>query len=202
MHRRIVILFFLSLTVAPFVLSGCGAPSEPTASAPSQKVQVVGFDLDDTLVFSTPSFQQGFDRADEPFTEEFWSIVNSSDAQHSCVKPEAAELVREHRKKGRKLYVITARQPTGGEAVRRFVEFEFGIPRDHVYFEPEDKTERLKTLGIDIYYGDSDSDITDARDAEIKPVRIQRNPESNYDEKYTPGKFDEKILKNTAGHEC
>jgi acid phosphatase class B len=193
-----VVLFYVFLIVLPFILPGCGTSTDQPAS----DVQVVGFDLDDTLVFSTPAFEQGFDRAEEPFSEEFWSIVNSSDTQHSCTKPEVAEKVRKHRKKGHKIYVITARESVNGEALRRFVESEFGIPRDHVYFEPDDKTERLKTLGIDIYYGDSDSDITDSQEADVKPIRIQRNPESNYDKKYTPGTFDEKVLENTAGHEC
>ncbi len=198
MNRRTTLLFVVPLIALAFILPGCSG----TTDQPPSEIQEVGFDLDDTLVFSTPAFEQGFDRAGEPFSREFWGIVNTSDAQHSCIKPATAERVREHRKKGRELYVITARKPTNSQAVRRFVELEFGIPRDHVYFEPDDKTERLKTLDIDIYYGDSDSDIKDAQEADIRAIRIQRNPKSDYDEKYTPGKFDEKVLNNTAAHNC
>jgi len=198
LNRRAVLFVLVLLTFAPVTLTGCGTSS----TKPTTNVQEVGFDLDDTLVFSTPAFERGFDRTGKAFSKTFWSVVNTSDAKHSCIKPEAAELVRKHRKQGRELFVITARQPVRADAVRRFVELEFGIPRDHVFFEPEDKTERLKTLGIDIYYGDSDSDISDAQEANIKPIRVQRNPKSNYDEKYNPGKFGEEILEDTADHNC
>jgi hypothetical protein len=33
-------------------------------------------------------------------------------------------------------------------------------------------------------------------------VRVQRNPKSNYQEKYNPGKFDERVLEETASHNC
>ncbi|MGM0380677.1 MAG: hypothetical protein ACQEP7_01705, partial [bacterium] len=54
----------------------------------------------------------------------------------------------------------------------------------------------------DVYFGDSDSDITDGRKAGITAVRIQRSDKSNYDKKYNPGNYDEIIIESTTEHDC
>jgi acid phosphatase (class B) len=199
MQKKIQTLLFILLFVP--VLPACN--SSPSSTQTSQSaVKEVGFDLDDTLVFSSPAFENAFRKDVEPFSDKFWGVVNASDADHSCIKPRTKKILMKHKKKGREIYIITAREPHNTEPARRFVHKTFGIPKDHLYFEPNGKTRRLKQLGIDIYYGDSNSDITDAQAADIKSIRVQRSPESNYQEKYDPGKYGEKVLKNSASHVC
>lgn len=199
--QKTAVLVLLLLFTA-LALPGCGGDTTPTESATEADVSKVGFDLDDTLVFSTPAFQRGFNSDAEPFSDEFWSVVNGSDSAVSCIKPATFRLLKNHQRKGHEVYVITARKGVNPGPARTFVNETFDVPEDHLYFEPDGKTERLKKLGIDVYYGDSDSDIKDAREAGIKAVRIQRSPESNYQEKYNPGRFDEKVLEETASHDC
>lgn len=200
--RRRVALHVVMVLLAVGLLAGCGGNTAPPESSPDSRVTKVGFDLDDTLVFSTPAFKKGFNADVESFSEDFWSIVNRSDSAVSCVKPVTARLLENHRRKGHEIYVITAREGHNTEPAREFVNEEFDVPEDHLYFEPDGKTERLESLGIDVYYGDSDSDIEDARAAGIEAVRVQRSPESNYQEKYNPGEFDERVLEETASHDC
>lgn len=192
----LVCLVIVCLTAASLV--GCGTGQQSS----SEPIREVAFDLDDTLVFSTPAFDRAFNRAVEPFSDQFWAVVNSLDSRYSCIKPETVDLVEKHRRKNRELYVITAREPHNADEVREFIQSTFNIPKDHVYFEPDGKTQRLKALKIDLYYGDSDSDIEDARNAGVRGVRIQRSPKSSYDDSYSPGRYGETVLNNTAGHRC
>jgi len=202
MGRRILVSFLIVFLVLTLPACNSSTSTSSNSSGSNNAIQEVGFDLDDTLVFSSPAFQQAFEKDVEPFSREFWSVVNASDAEHSCIKPSVKKLLEKHQRKGREIYVITAREPHNTEPARTFVHRTFGIPRDHLFFEPDGKTRRFKKLGIDIYYGDSNSDITDAQAADIKSVRIQRSPKSNYQKKYDPGRFGEKVLENTASHEC
>lgn len=200
-NRRVLNVFVVLLFAV--TLTGCSnGSSTQTKSESQQRVEEVGFDLDDTLLFSTPAFNHAFDQEVKPFSDQFWSIVNASDAGHSCLKPRTINLLEKHRDKGREIFVITAREPHNTGPVKKYLNERFDIPKDHVFFEPDGKTERLKELGIDIYYGDSDSDIKDAKEAEIKAIRVQRSPQSSYDKKYHPGKFDETIIENSASHQC
>ena len=190
------------LLLVVVVLPGCGASTSPPENSPEAKVTKVGFDLDDTLVFSTPAFQKGFNSDADPFSDEFWSIVNRSDSAVSCVKTATLRLLKNHQRKGHEVYVITARKGVNTGPTRKFISETFDVPEEHLYFEPDGKTRRLKKLGVDVYYGDSDSDIRDAREAGITAIRIKRSPKSNYQEKYNPGKFDERVLEETASHDC
>lgn len=201
-QRRTTVVSIVLILLSVVLLPGCGTNTSSPGDASNPEVRKVGFDLDDTLVFSTPAFQRGFSADVDPFSDEFWSIVNRSDSAASCVKPATLRILKNHQRKGHELYVITARRGVNTEPVRDFVSSTFGIPKDHLYFEPDGKTERLKELGVDVYYGDSDSDIKDAREGDIKAVRIQRSPKSNYQEKYNPGTFDERVLEGTASHDC
>ncbi|MFH1414693.1 MAG: HAD family acid phosphatase [Elusimicrobiota bacterium] len=158
---------------------------------------VVGFDIDDTLLFSTPAFEKGFQSKERPFSQGFWEIVNFSDEGNSVIKKTAALILEDHRSKGADIYVITARHPPGSTVLKKFLKKNFGIEEDRVFFETEGKTMRLKSIGVDIFYGDSDSDITAALEAGAIPYRIMRAPESSYRKKYNPGKYRENIIKDS-----
>ena len=56
----------------------------------------------------------------------------------------------------------------------------------------------LKALHVDVFFGDSNSDIKAALDAGAYPVRVQRSTASSYTYSYTPGKYGELVLANTA----
>jgi acid phosphatase (class B) len=162
------------------------------------EVTRVGFDIDDTLLFSSPAFNAA--KAEHPFgTDEFWAMVNRSDREHSIVKVRTREIVEEWKAAGAEVWAITARPGTEGDPVRDFISETFGIPRENVYFE-KPKTERIRGLGIQIFYGDSDSDIKDAQEAGAIGIRILRSPNSSYRNKdgtlrkYHPGIHGEEIV--------
>ncbi len=157
----------------------------------------VGFDVDDTLLFSTPAFEQAFKSRSQPFSPEFWEIVNSSDQQLSVVKKKTLSLLRKHQKNGDLIFIITARHPPGGDKLKEFLEKRFQVAKKNIFFETQGKAERMRQLELDIFYGDSDSDITAALEAGVKPYRIKRASESSYTKKYHPGKFGEEIIENS-----
>lgn len=197
------VALFLLLATFSITLFSCGSESSNHYEIPdNEQIQAVGFDFDDTLAYSSPAFDRGFDQAQEPFSPEFWKVVNASDENVSCLKPTVVNILEQHQDAGHQIYVITARQGHGGDAWKQYVSETFSIPKENAYFEPNGKTQRIRELGIDIYYGDSNSDITAAQQAGIKPIRIQRSSESNYQAKYNPGKYDEEIVENTASHDC
>ncbi|MFB6346223.1 MAG: HAD family acid phosphatase [bacterium] len=195
--KQSVTVLVVILTVSVMV-SGCIESNQES----SDEITRVGFDLDDTLIFSTPGFKEGFEREVEPFSPQFWSIVNRSDKEYSCRKPKTLALLRKHRGKGDEIFVITAREPHNEQSVRKFLRTEFKIPPENVYFEPDGKEDLLKKLKIDLYYGDSDSDIKAARGAGSKAIRIQRHPGSSYRRSYNPGRFGETVIDNSAEHDC
>ena len=174
----------ISLIAALLLLASCSS------------TQKVGFDIDDTLLFSTPAFTKGFDEA-ERFSEEFWFIVNQYEVTEDMVKVKAEEILKEHLKNGDEVFVITARKGEGGEKLKDYIVKRFNIKRDNIYFEPFGKIDRIKSLGLAIFYGDADSDISDAIAGGAKGIRILRSPDSSNKGKYNPGKFNEEIIKGS-----
>jgi acid phosphatase (class B) len=157
----------------------------------------VGFDLDDTLLFSTPAFKVGFDTA--PFdTYDFWVAVNTSDDGRSTIKTSVKAIYDSHVDNGDTVYIITARKDIDSDAVRNVCHELFGIAKDHIYFEPNGKAERIRQLDITIFYGDSDTDIKDAYEAGATGIRIERSTDSSYKTNYTPGIYNEVVIPNTT----
>jgi acid phosphatase (class B) len=190
----------------------------------------VGFDIDDTLLFTTPTFARGFATGGTPGPTDitFWTQTNGCDAGcpaatitlpdgttkqlpanvASTVKAKALELVDYHRACGQEVYAITARPDINGDPLRDYLVAELGFDRDHIFFEPDldqpgnaaGKTDRIQSLALDVFYGDSDSDITDARKVPgVLPIRFQRSPRSSNRKdgrlnKYHPGYYGEAIV--------
>jgi acid phosphatase class B len=202
-------------------------------------VRAVAFDVDDTLAYTTPTFVRAFATGAQPKPDDvlFWSHANACDvgcaesvlalpdgstralpaAAPSVAKSAALALIRQHRARGHKVYAITARPDIGGDGLRSYLESAFGFQRSEIFFEPDidapgnpkGKTDRIESLDLDIFYGDSDSDITDAaaafvdasgaRRKEVRAVRFLRSPRSSNRKagklaKYNPGYFGERIL--------
>lgn len=180
---------FCSLILALLLFSA--APS----AAP--KPLRVGFDLDDTLVFSTPAFSYAYRKGGTGTGASFWALVNSYPLSKQLIKRKAVALLRAHQRKQAKIFIITARRPAGKQPVVAFVSTNFNIPPAHIHFEPRGKTRRMRRLRLDIFYGDSDSDIRDAQTAGVRGIRILRSPRSSYKRNYNPGKFGEPIVKGS-----
>ena len=60
--------------------------------------------------------------------------------------------------------------------------------------DPNTKHLHLGQGNYILYFGDSDSDITEARRARVMALRVRRNPKSSYWEDYNPGTLRELIL--------
>jgi acid phosphatase (class B) len=207
------------------------------AIAPTDGIDVdtpmsVGFDIDDTLLFSTPTFTRAFATGGTPAPTDtvFWTQANSCDPgcpaatitladgttkqlpanDPSGVKERIRELVAAHQASGAEVYAITARPDIAGDALRQYIEAQVGIAADHVFFEPDidqpgnpaGKTDRMAQLALDVFYGDSDSDITDAAKVQgvhVRGIRSLRSPKSSYRSggrlaKYHPGYYGETIV--------
>ena len=191
--------------------------------------KAVGFDIDDTLLFSTPAFARAFATGGAPKPDDvvFWTQANGCDPGcaagtitlpdgtvkqlpanvASPAKDRVRDLVAMHQARGAEVYAITARPDIQGNVVRNYIQAEFGIPADHVFFEPDvdqvgnpaGKTDRMASLKLDVFYGDADSDITDAQKVPVRGVRVLRSPKSSNRKdgrlaKYHPGYFGETIL--------
>jgi len=211
----------------------------PKSSVFFPGVKAVAFDIDDTLMFTSPAFARGFATGGSPKPDDvlFWTHTNGCDAGcpevtitlpngttkvlpangASSPKAKAVELIKYHRAMGHEVYAITARPDINGDSLRDFLESQMGIDAAHIYFEPDmdqthnpaGKTDRIESLNLDIFYGDSDSDITDTLNAfvdssgvrrkKVEPIRFLRSPKSSNRKagmlnKYHPGYFGEPIL--------
>lgn len=151
----------------------------------------VAFDYDDTLVYSTPSFNKAFRSSLQPFSTQFWSVVNSSyDLESPKLVPYSlAWLLRIC---GFKVTIIAARPDVDGEPLRKewrhlAAQFVFNEAR-------ATKHAVLKQGNYVLYFGDSDSDILQGRQAKVFSVRIKRSAKSSYKEDYHPGTLNEFIL--------
>jgi acid phosphatase (class B) len=182
-------------------LSVAYAQQEPQATIPhgqgAANGQKIGFDLDDTLLFSTPAFNKGFRSVHKPFSKRFWALVNKSDKGNSIVKERVRKILDEHKNNGDEIFIITARFPYKTKPLTDFLVETFQIEKENIYFEPRGKAERIKSLKLDIFYGDSDSDISAAIESGAKGMRILRSPSSWYKKKYNPGKYHEHIIENS-----
>ena len=184
-----------------FFLSVAYAQQTPQVIIPHDQGAVkglkIGFDLDDTLLFSTPAFKKGFRSVHKPFSKRFWALVNKSDKGNSIVKEKVRKILNEHKNNGDEIFIITARCPYGTQPLTDFLAETFRIEKGNIYFEPRGKKDRIKSLKLDVFYGDSDSDISAAMQSGAKGIRILRSPNSWYSKKYNPGKYSEYIIENS-----
>ena len=147
----------------------------------------VGFDIDDTVLFSSPGYWRGKktwspDSDDFLHNPAFWEKMNNSWDAFSIPKEVARQLIAMHVKRGDTLFFITGRSPTKTETVTKTLQDNFLIPAANmnpVIFAGDapgqsSKAQWIKAKQIRIFYGDSDSDIRAARESEARPVRVLR----------------------------
>ncbi len=144
----------------------------------------VGFDIDDTVLFSEPMFQYYYEEKGLPID---FGWINSHDNDFSVPITPTIELIHYFRENGHKVYFITARPGQNGDQLAQYLSEVLGYKvRKNVelFFMPKDtlngkkftsKHRKMNELGLDLYYGDSDTDIIAALKAGVHPVRIVRH---------------------------
>lgn len=180
--RTLSILVAIAWVIA--LLGGCVATQNATVSPTPI---IVGFDVDDCVLFSSPSFLA----ADGVAKDTFWTVVNSSSSLSTPID-KVINIARTHLSMGHKVWLITARPRTEGEDLT--ARMQQLLPNCELLFCPKGKTLAMRALHISMFYGDSDSDMEDALAAGAVPVRTVRPIASNYKGKNNPGKFRELVL--------
>jgi acid phosphatase (class B) len=170
----------------------------------------VGFDIDDTVLFSSPGFWRG-KKTFSPDSEDylkvpaFWDKMNNGWDEFSIPKEVARALIAMHVKRGDSIYFGTGRSQTKTESVTKTLQDDFLIPAANmnpVIFAGDKagqntKTEWLQAKSIKVFYGDSDNDITAARDAGARGIRVLRASNSTYKPLPNAGAFGEEVIVNS-----
>ncbi len=179
-------------------------------SLEKQAPMTVGFDIDDTVLFSSPGFYRGkliYSPNDYSYLKnpEFWEKMNNEWDQFSMPKQVGIELVQMHLKRGDKVYFITGRTQTKTETVTKYIQEGLNIPADKmnpVIFAGDTDTKNNKVSWmrdheLKIYYGDADADIAAARELNIRGIRILRAANSSYQPLPKAGQFGEEVVINS-----
>lgn len=182
---------------------------EIAQSLPAKPV-AVGFDVDDTVLFSSPGFYYAFNNTDGPegtnkygpkplSSDLFWKDMSCDFDRFSMPKESARHIIEMHKMRGDKIYFITARPEVKGEILTGLLHRTFkleGQP-NAVFSGKTSKSMFIKKYGISLFYGDSDSDITEAYEAGIRAIRFLRSPISTNKTRYNPGKHGEIVLQDS-----
>lgn len=164
----------------------------------------VGFDIDDTLMFSAPGFYRGSQIYGNRYTSnpEFWKQMNNGWDEFSVPKQVGRDLIAMHLRRHDHIYFVTARSKTDTETVSAILKKSFDIPASDmnpVIFSGSKHGENTKTpwlqqLGIKIYYGDADADIQAAHDANARGIRVLRATNSTYVPHPLAGAMGEEVI--------
>ncbi|RMF09768.1 MAG: hypothetical protein D6762_02895 [Candidatus Neomarinimicrobiota bacterium] len=156
----------------------------------------VGFDIDDTVLYSRYIFEQSPRHSDGSLD---YAWINRQDARLSIPIMPTLDLIRYFRAHHQEVFFITGRQPENGDSLAAYLSQLLGfsvIVNQNLFFAPhtiidgrpvQGKAAVFTALGLDLYYGDADSDILAAYQAHIQPVRIVRHPSSV--DQYAPNYF-------------
>ena len=209
--RAFLLAGWLSLSLA-----GCACAPAPTpvhwltldqlrSSLATTAPTAVGFDIDDTVLFSSPCFyygQQKYSPGSEGYLRnpKFWQEINAGCDQYSVPKQAARAVIELHKQRGDTIYFITGRPATQGEQLTAILQRTFGISQMQpvVFTSGPEKTRFIHDRGLKLYYGDADSDITSAQAAGARPVRIMRAANSTYQPLPVNGALGEEVLVNST----
>jgi acid phosphatase (class B) len=184
--------------------------AELEASLPRAGI-TVGFDIDDTLIFPSPGFEVVLNNTDAPGGKSLygasqkevvanpksWEDLHTTLDRYALPKAAGRQLVEMHKRRGDRIVLITARSGVNGAALdarmRRWFGVDFAEPVVFTAFKP--KTEAIRSRGIAVYYGDSDSDIEYAQAAGARGVRVLRAANAiAYDKLPCFGRFGEDVI--------
>ncbi len=176
---------------------------EIAASLPDEPM-VIGFDVDDTLLFSSPGFHYGRQKYGDDFLShpdkrlKFWAEMNTGLDRFSIPKNVARELLALHAERGDTIYFITGRTLPDGvdETVTDILADYFALadPNPVVFSNGAYKKRFIEEREIELFYGDGDGDIKGAIDAGARGIRILRSAASTYDGAHHPGKYEEAVI--------
>jgi len=181
---------------------------EIARSLEDQSPMNVGFDIDDTVLFSSPGYYYGrqkYSPENKAFTimEEFWNEMNNGLDRFSIPKECARKLIELHKKRGDSIYFITSRTKTKTETVTELLVKTFNLENAHkviftgVKLGENVKIKPIKENKIQIFYGDADSDIEAALEAGIRAIRIMRAVNSTNKPLPKNGSFGEEVMVNS-----
>ena len=169
MKRIVIYILYFSLVVAqPGILN-------------------VGFDVDDTILFSRDVFLSLPDDKRDPVD---YGWINSHDKEFSLFITPTVELINYFHTNGHKVFFITARPGTKGNILAEFLSDELGFSvriNKSLFFSPKEtikgkryttKHRLMKRLKLDLFYGDADTDMIAALKAGVHPVRVVRHETS------------------------
>jgi acid phosphatase (class B) len=124
--------------------------------------------------------------------------MNREFDKFSLPKQSARQLIEMHKGRGDRIVFVTARPQTPDEGLSAVLARTFGLTNPEVVFVGKaGKTDALRRLGVVLYYGDSDSDIIEAREAGCRTVRVLRPAMSTYTGAANPGTFGEDVLESS-----
>ena len=169
MKRIVIYILYFSLVIAqPGILN-------------------VGFDVDDTILFSRDVFLSLPDDKRDP-TDYAW--INSHDKDYSLFITPTVELINYIHTNGHNVFFITARPGTKGNILAEFLADELGFSvrvNKNLFFSPKEtikgkryttKHRLMKRLKLDLFYGDADTDMVAALKAGVHPVSVVRHETS------------------------
>lgn len=170
----------------------------------------VGFDIDDTVLFSSPGFWRGkelYSPQSEAYLHNpaFWEKMNNGWDEFSIPKEVARTLIAMHVKRGDAIYFVTGRSQTKTETVSKTLQNDFQIPTENmnpVIFAGDQpgqntKTQWLQDKRIKMFYGDSDNDIRAAREVGARGIRVLRASNSTYRPLPQAGMYNEEVIVNS-----
>ena len=170
----------------------------------------VGFDIDDTVLFSSPGFYRGkqmFSPDSYAYLKnpQFWEKMNNGWDEFSIPKKVGHDLIAMHLKRGDHIYFITGRDQTKTESVTKTLQKDFAIPDNAlnpVIFAGDKpgqntKISWMKAKDIKIYYGDSDGDIKAAIATNARGIRLLRASNSTYQPLPQAGAMGEEVIINS-----
>ncbi|MCK5817759.1 MAG: acid phosphatase AphA [Psychromonas sp.] len=177
-------------------------------SLPKTKI-VVGFDIDDTMLFSSALFYHGKQKYSPGSlaylnNQKFWNEASTGDDIYSLPKLSAVKLATMHLKHGDTIYFITARRaPIKGKetltkTIRNLFPKKYRYQLKKVIFTGSpDKTNQIKANKVKIYYGDADTDIISSMKAGARAIRFLRSAQSINKPLPHAGRYGEAVLINS-----
>ncbi len=147
----------------------------------------VGFDIDDTILFSRDVFLNIPENKRNPID---YGWVNKQDQKLSLLIEPTLDLISYFNNNGHEIYFITARSGENGQYLAKFLSdnLQMNIMKDkNLFFCPKEiingkryttKHHQMKKLKLDLFYGDADTDMIAALKANVHPIRIVRHKKS------------------------
>lgn len=148
------------------------------------------FEYEDGYAWTTPVFAKADAQGLPNGSPDYWNLVNrSSEKERTKPLPWLASWAL--RIAGFRVELIAERGREGSEALlarRMPPAAEFHL------IKAEERAELLKKKEYTLYFAVSDEQVALARQLDITPVRVLRNPRSRFKAAQTPGRYGETTL--------